>query len=169
MKTQALLRKVVPATSALLKLEECIVLMFRYEQTEDRFVLVADYPERAAGGDRAFVALGFGGVSEFDREYGDLARCREFGEYYQASEDAPPLVVQDVQAVGSSEGGRVQYWFGPGFGGVRFEYENLDAVVRDSRAWEEANVFHYADLTSGEEFNFFRAFPGCLWRHEVDV
>jgi hypothetical protein len=158
-KSEHSFRKVIPPAGVLPKLVECLMLTFLYERQEDRFLLVADYPERASGSDRAFVALLFGGVSEFEREHGDLEPYKRFSESYQAGEDSPTIVIQDVQVAEGNGGGHVAFWFGPSFGGVRCKYEDLVVVVRNSRVRSQGNAFRYADLKSGEEFDFERPFP----------
>ncbi|MGE0792523.1 MAG: hypothetical protein AB7S26_43030 [Sandaracinaceae bacterium] len=120
---------------------------------------MTDYPERAEGSDRAFIAFTFKSVSEFERESGDLERFKEFEEHYQASMTTPPVVVQEVQFARRDQGGRVQFWFGPNFGGLRFVFDGLKAVVRDARVWQEGHAFHYVDSRSGLEFDFYRPLP----------
>jgi hypothetical protein len=152
------IRAISPPVDAVRQLRECVVLCFFYDASERRFTLVADYPDKASGSDRAFVALVFDRVVDFVREQGDHERFKRFFESYQAAENEAPIVVQDIQVSEADGSGIFQCWFGPNLGGLGFQYTGLVALTRDARVRNTGKVFVYSDLLSAEVFDFFSPF-----------
>jgi hypothetical protein len=136
-------------------LVEALVLSFDHDATARRFTLVADYPQKAPGADRSFVALCFAGVRDFVRERGSLPALQRFTENY-ATSDGPPVVVQSFRTTTT----RFELWLGPSFGGLSFHYADLAAFLRHSRAREVDGEWVYRDLDSDELLDSQHPFAG---------
>jgi hypothetical protein len=58
------------------RLRECLLIGYELDLRRHEFVIVCDYWERQAPGQRTFLKLVFGGIEEFERELG-VRRVRE--------------------------------------------------------------------------------------------
>ncbi len=161
-------REVKQPWEALLKLQECLVLGFVYEESQHRFALVADFPDDVRESDRAFVAFRFFGVRDFVRERGDLSWYEDVVDSYTSADYEASVVIQHVSS--SKELGRrsVELWFGPNFGGIRFSCDELKVTVRYAYASEIDGSWIYRDAESREEFDFYTPFPDIAVPPEID-
>lgn len=152
MNPQAIRR--VPGAVAANKLLECLLLSFCYEVQAKRFVLVTDHPDKTSSSARAFSALVFSGVTRFLRENGDLGEFAGIMSSYQAHRGSQPVVVQSLRSTAQT----FQCWFGPNFGGIQFEYEQVTALIRDTLAKEHNGEFIYVDAESSKPLDFYQPF-----------
>lgn len=152
-------RRLAAPRDALRLLTECLVLAFVYDESQRRFCFVCDYPDKTAGSDRAFAAFVFDGVTSFIRESGNLSRFNRFVRAYRAMDNETPIVVQNIRTNEHEKKSRVECWFGPNFGGIRFTYNSVAAFVRDAKVRQVGGSFVYFDLASGKEFDFLLPFP----------
>lgn len=149
--------------AAVAELMECLVIGYAYQPRQARFVFVSDFPRRPRGGDRSFLALEFSQVSTFERMPGVRSKLQHIGERYAASEDAAPLVVQAIRFVEATPPRRrIEFWLGPAFGGLGFEFDAVEAKVREARAEQHADQVVYRDIVSGEALEFLNPFPGLM-------
>jgi hypothetical protein len=157
------LRVIAPPSDALRRLSECLVLSFRHDRPQRQFVLITDYPDRAVGSDRAFLATIFSGVDRFVREAPTSGQRGGAPESYEARDGTPPVVMQAVTC--GEAGGRAEFegWLGPSFGGWQFRYEAVVAVVRDVLVRRAGESFHYHDIATQAELDFYRPFEGYEW------
>lgn len=147
---------------ALTKLMECLMIAFAYSRKRGSFVLVCDFPDKAPSADRAFAAFVFDGVRDFSREAGDLPELRRFEESFEAQWSEGGVVIQAIGPGNLREGGQIELWFGPNFGGLQFAYDSVVGYVRNGIAENVDGDWLYRDAVSGEEFDFHDPFPGLL-------
>jgi hypothetical protein len=140
---------------AIPQLMEALVLSFDHDATAARFTLVADYPQKAPGADRTFIALRFQGVHDYARERGTLRALQRFAERY-ATAEGPPVVVQSVRSTAT----RFALWLGPSFGGLSFRYADVAAFLRHASAQQQDGDWVYRDLASGNVFDYRHPFAG---------
>lgn len=145
-------------------LMESLLIAFAYNEHERRFSLVSDYPERSPGSVYDLVGLVFKDVHQFNREQGDLPRLKKYKFRYWTKDDTGAVVFQNIET-GDGEDGykRVRFFFGPNFGGIAFEYRDLEVHRRGSRVVEiKKNEFIYFDAASMKEFDFYNPFPHLI-------
>ena len=150
------------AEAALARLGESLVISYAFDATAATFTLVADYPDRAPGAQRSFVALRFSGVRSFRRDPGDFAELQAFTGTYSLAGSPRPIVIQHLRATGSAGDRSVELWLGPNFGGIAFSYDALTGFVRHARAEAHGGEWIYRDARTGEPFDFARPFAGSL-------
>jgi hypothetical protein len=155
----------VPGAVAANKLLECLLLSFRYEVQAKRLILVTDHPDRASSTDRAFSALIFSGVTQFVRENGDIGEFATNKSSYQACRGSKPSVVQSLRNTAQT----FHCWFGPNFGGIQFEYEQVKALIRDTLAKEHNGGFTYVDAESSKPLDFYQPFDDAEIQLRIDV
>jgi hypothetical protein len=149
--------------SALGLLQECLVLSFRFSAARGILTFVSDYPKKTAESVREFAAFVFHDVGEFNREFGNLEQLRVFQQAYESRDDSGAIVVQAIRSEDVPNGRkRVEFWFGPNFGGISFEYAWVEGFTRASSVEETKGAFLYRDLRTREEFDFFAPFPSLL-------
>lgn len=150
------------AEAALRRLVESLVISYALDRATATFTLVADYPYKAPGAQRSFVALQFSGVRSFRREPGDLGELRPFTDAYSVANSPRPIVIQYLSTTGDGSDRSVELWFGPNFGGVAFSYDATAGFVRHACAEKCGGDWVYRDARTGEPFDFARPFAGAL-------
>lgn len=152
--------------AALGRLAESLVISYVLDPAAATFTLVADYPDRALGAQRSFVALRFSGVRGFHRDPGNLAELQAFTDTYSVADSPRPIVIQHLSMTGDESGRSVELSFGPNFGGVAFSYDAVAGFIRHARAEERDGDWIYRDARTGEAFDFARPFVGALPAYE---
>lgn len=153
---------IADADAALDRLTESLVISYALVPAAAAFTLVADYPDRASGAQRSFVALRFSGVRGFHRDPGDLAELQAFTDTYSVVDSPRPIVLQHLRATGSGSDRSVELSFGTNFGGVAFSYDAVAGFIRHAHAEERDGDWIYRDARTGEAFDFARPFVGAL-------
>jgi hypothetical protein len=145
------------------KLLERPIIGFAYDTGKRTFTIVSDFPDLSPGSVRDLIALVFNGVRQFVREPGNLPKLARFRLRYTAKNDVGAFVFQDIETREHGPDAKyVRFWFGPNFGGMAFEYENLDVHKRGSRVFQMGDDFVYFDASTNEEFDFYFPFPSLL-------
>jgi hypothetical protein len=147
---------------ALGRLVESLVISYVLDPAAATFTLVADYPDRAPGAQRSFVALRFSGVRGFHRDPGNLTELQAFVDTYSLADSPGPIVIQHLSTTGDDSDRSAELSFGPNFGGVAFSYDAVAGFIRHARAEERDGDWIYRDARTGEAFDFARPFVGAL-------
>ena len=144
-------------------LMESLLIAFAYNEHERQFVIVSDYPERSPGSVYDLVGLVFQRVNRFHRELGNLAELRKYKLSY-ATKDSPGSTVFQHIETGEGDDGcqHVNFWFGPNFGGIAFDYRSLEVHRRGTRVVKVKDRKIYFDSVSMKEFDFYNPFPDLL-------
>lgn len=148
--------------AALGRLAESLVISYVLDPVAATFTLVVDYPDRAPGAQRSFVALRFSGVRGFHRDPGNLAELQAFTDTYSVADSRRPIVIQHLCTTGDDSDRSVELSFGPNFGGVAFSYGAVAGFIRHARAEERNGDWIYRDAHTGESFDFARPFACAL-------
>jgi hypothetical protein len=165
---------IADAGAALGRLIESLVISYSLDLAAATFTLVADYPDRAPGAQRSFVALRFSSVRSFRRYPGNLAELQASTDTYSTADSPRPIVIQHLSTTGDDDGRCVELSFGPNFGGIAFSYDGVAGFIRHARAEERDGDWIYRDARTGEAFDFARPFAGArdpadLRTEEVDA
>ena len=155
---------IADAGAALGRLIESLVISYSLDLAVATFTLVADYPDRAPGAQRSFVALQFSSVRGFRRYRGNLAELQASADTYSTADSPSPIVIQHLSTTGDDGDRHVELWFGPNFGGVAFSYGGMAGFIRHARTEERDGDWIYRDARTGEAFDFARPFAGALDR-----
>jgi hypothetical protein len=150
------------AEAAINRIMESLVISYALDATAATFTLVADYPDRALGAQRSFIALRFSGVHDFRRDPGNLAELQALTDSYSVADSPRPIVIQHLSVVVGRHDRSVELSFGPNFGEIAFFYSSVAGFVRHSRAEAHDGNWIYQDVRSGEAFDFARPFAGVL-------
>lgn len=140
-----------------------LIIAFAYRAEERRFTIISSYPERSPGSSRDLIALVFNDVNRFHRELGNLPELRKYKFSYATKDEVGSREFQDIET-GEGEDGcqHVDFWFGPNFGGIAFEYRSLKVYRRASRVIKVGDDIIYFDLVSNREFDVYNPFPDLL-------
>ncbi|WP_164008357.1 hypothetical protein [Pyxidicoccus trucidator] len=140
-------------------LMECLLIQYKLHPESSTFVIVSDYWEKPAEDCRSFIYIQFSGVEEFARERGLNRAAQAFVEEYRTRDVVGATVFQAVKAFPEGEGGtRVEFWFGPAFGGVSFKCREYSAWIRVARARQKGTDWEYRDVTTGDVVDFYNPF-----------
>lgn len=163
-------------------LRECLILAFAYDTWKRRFTIISDYPELSPGSRRELIALVFNGVQRFNREHGNLPWLAHIHRRYEARDEWGHCVFEHIKTRNQDGGpNKVEFWFGYNFGGVDFEYQDLEVYRRGSRSvpnrpgsrmmqnrrgthtiHDEDEGITRVDVETNEVFDFYNPFPQLL-------
>ncbi|HET9622247.1 MAG TPA: hypothetical protein VFP84_12830 [Kofleriaceae bacterium] len=143
---------------ALARIVESLVISYALDDAGATFLLIADFPERAPGAQRSFVALRFSGVRDFHRTPGTLAELQPFLREYALVNSPRPVMIQDVEHTAD----RIALFLGPNFGDVTFRYAEVRGWIRHAHAENRAGQWFYRDADTGEPLELARPFAGVL-------
>ncbi len=149
-----------PASVALQRLNECLLISYRHDRQTPSFTIVCDYFEKAPNAKRAFVRIHFDGVTNFEREAGCYDELQRFVDTYSARETRSATVVQAVTLEHGLQQNRVKFWFGYSFGSVAFSYTKALAETRNAAAVVKRaeDEWDYYDAADGSRFDFYEPF-----------
>lgn len=146
-----------PPEGCIARLRESLVISFALDDAAETFTLVTDYPDRAPGAHRSFLALRFGGVRDFRREAGKFRELQGFRHDYAIGDGVPPIVIQHIRST-AGDHRAFEAWFGWDFGGIAFSYRTLAGLARHGHAENRDGTWCYTDARSGAPFDFARPF-----------
>jgi hypothetical protein len=141
------------------RLVECLLIEYVLDRARREFVVVSDYWEKQAPGQRSFLKLVFAGVEEFKREPGVNSALRAYWSEYRLKGAAPGgMVFQSIEILPAETGRRANIWLGPAFGGCSFVFERVRASVRSAHVEMRGGEWEYRDAISNEVLDFFAPF-----------
>ncbi len=144
-------------------LQEMLIIAFAYRAEERRFTIISSYLERSPGSSRDLIALVFSDVNRFHRELGDLPKLRKYKFSYATKDEVGGREFQNIETGDGQDGCQyVNFWFGPNFGGIAFDYRSLEVHRRGTRVVKVKDRKIYFDSVSMKEFDFYNPFPDLL-------
>ncbi|KFA94036.1 hypothetical protein Q664_05170 [Archangium violaceum Cb vi76] len=153
-----MIRPIKDSMGALEGALESLLISYQYEASKKTLVIVLDYPDKAAGADRAFLRLRFMSVSDFHRVPGTFADLQRFKESYSTRETPATTVVQRVDIEKKEDSLRITLSFGS-FGDLAFVFRSLWAESRSARATKTSkNTWTYHDVDDGKPVDFYDPF-----------
>ena len=153
-----MIRLIKDSMGALNESLESLLISYQYEASNKELVVVLDYPDKAAGADRAFLRLCFMDVSNFRRVPGTFAELQRFKESYSTRETRAVTVVQQVDIVKHEGSLRVALSFGA-FGELTFGCRSLSAESRSACATKtREDMWTYHDVDDGKSMDFYNPF-----------
>lgn len=153
-----MIRPIKDSMDALKGALENLLISYQYEASKKTLVVVLDYPEEAAGADRAFLRLRFMDVSDFHRIPGTFADLQHFKESYSTRETPGSTVVQRVDIEKKANSLRIALSLGS-FGELTFVCRSLSAELRCAYATKTSeNTWTYHDVDDGKPIDFYNPF-----------
>lgn len=153
---------IVDAEAAIECLIESLIISYALDATGATFTLIADFPNRAPGAQRSFIALRFSDVRGFRRDPGNLAELQAFTNIYSVADNPRPIVIQHLSSTSGGHDRSLELLLGPNFGEIAFFYDAVAGFVRHARAELRDGDWIYHDVRTGEAFDFARPFAGVL-------
>ncbi len=151
-------RRMALKDEELYQLQECLLLGYRLDAGAGTFAVTCEHWEKPGQGQRAFLKLLFRGVERFEREAGHMPSLRSYTTEYRLRGASATTVFQAIELARDGASKRAAFWFGPGYGGCSFSYEDVHAFVRVARVENRGNEWEYRDIENNDVMDFYEPF-----------
>jgi hypothetical protein len=138
-------------------LREYPVVRYAHDETARRFVIICHYWDTAPGSHSSFLRLRFDGVKGFQRLRG-LSKALQLttNDYPVGQEQI--LVQYAKSSLSMSGSNRVEFDFGPSFGGITFAFGSVSGEVIDTRVKQVDDHWEHYDLETGQPLSIENLF-----------